>query len=104
MSEVQDENLNRVTENTSLLTEEKPTEPPVGKINFKLILSYCRACNWAMAILTLLVYALMIGASMAANFWLADWTDAEVSAGAGNVNTTAVDGQSFCDNEYGPKL
>lgn len=92
----EDEDRHKLTETTTLLLEEKA--PPHGSIQFKLIWSYVRACTWAVAVLTLLVYLLAIGASMAAGFWLADWSDAEGNAGGSRVNTT------ICDSENGPSL
>ena len=90
------------TERTALITEEKAE---TGKVKLSVILAYCRACTWFLTILTLLFYTLTSGASVASNFWLADWSNAEgniraneTSNGTGFVKVTA------CDKEDGPDV
>ena len=89
------------TERTALITEEK-TE--TGNVRLSVILAYCRACTWYMTLITMLFYVLTNGASVASNFWLADWSNAE-----GNMHTSETKNVTFvkltaCDKDSGPDV
>ena len=96
------EEFNEPTETTALISEEKAE---TGKVKLSVIIAYCRACNWFLAILTLLFYISSSGSSVASNFWLADWSNAE-----GNIrinettNTTYFIKMTACDKDDGPDL
>ena len=90
------------TERTALITEEKAE---TGKVKLAVILAYCRACTWFLTILTLLFYTLTSGASVASNFWLADWSNAEGNVRANETgNGTAFVKVTACDKEDGPDV
>jgi hypothetical protein len=91
------------TEQTALITEEKAE---TGKVKLAVILAYCRACTWFLTILTFLFYTLTSGASVASNFWLADWSNAEDNIGRVNEtgNGTAFVKVTACDKEDGPDM
>ena len=59
---------------TELMTEE---EAKTGRVQFSILLAYCKACTRPMAILTLLMYTFTNVSSVAGNFWLATWSNAE---------------------------
>ena len=86
------------TERTALITEEKAE---TGKVKLSVILAYCRACTWFLTVLTLLFYTLTSGASVASNFWLADWSNAE---GKIRANETYFVKVTACDKEDGPDV
>lgn len=73
-------------------------------VKLAIMLVYFRACKWFMAVLFLLIYALSVGASMAAGFWLADWSDAEGREGAGSVNFSGTSMFTVCEDGNGPKV
>ena len=57
-----------------------------------------------MTLITLLFYVLSNGASVASNFWLADWSNAE-----GNMRTNETKNATFvkvtaCDKDSGPDV
>ena len=85
-----------------MITEEKAE---TGNVKIAVILAYCRACTYLMTFLTLLFYVLTNGASVASNFWLAEWSNAE-----GNEHTSEThNGTSFvkvtaCDKQNGPDV
>ena len=90
------------TEKTALITEEKAE---TGKVKLAVIIAYCRACTWFLTILTLLFYTLTSGASVASNFWLADWSNSEDNAHANETaNGTAFVKVTACDKEDGPDV
>ena len=90
------------TEQTALITEEKAE---TGKVKLTVIIAYCRACTWFLTILTLLFYTLTSGASVASNFWLADWSNAEDNVHASETaNGTAFVKVTACDGEDGPDM
>ena len=90
------------TERTALITEEKAE---TGKVKLSVILAYSRACTWFLTILTLLFYTLTSGASVASNFWLADWSNAEGNIRANETgNGTSFDKVTACDKEDGPDV
>lgn len=90
------------TEHTALITEEKAE---TGKVKLSVILAYCRACTWFLTFLTLLFYTLTSGASVASNFWLADWSNAEGNIRANETgNVTAFVKVTACDREDGPDV
>ena len=96
------------TEHTSLIVKEKAQ---TGSVKLAIMLVYFRACIWFVPVLFLLIYALAVGASVAAGFWLADWSDAEGKVGAGSMNFsgtnasgTNASGYFTCEDESGPKV
>ena len=86
------------TEHTALIAEETIQTGSI-KDTLMLIYTYCRACNWLLTLLTLLFYVLTIGASVASNFWLAEWSNAE-----GNKQADGMKANGTCDGENGPEL
>ena len=94
------------TERTSLIAAEH--SPQTGYSIKKLIavmITYCRACSWLMTFLTLLFYVLTSGASVAAGYWLAVWSDAERKAlGSSSGNSSSSKIWTVCDQENGPSL
>ena len=93
------------TEHTSLITAEH--NPQTGYSVKKLtavIITYCRACSWLMTFLTLLFYVLMSGASVAAGYWLAVWSDAEGNALGSSGGNSSSKLSTVCDQENGPSL
>ena len=56
-----------------LITEEKAE---TGRVNFSVLLTYCKAATWYMAIGVVLFNALSTGVSVGTNFWLAEWSTA----------------------------
>ena len=91
------EEFEEPTESTALISEEK-TE--TGKVKLSVILAYCRACNWILTILTLFFYISTSGSSVASNFWLADWSNAEGNYLIDNATYQAT----ACDKENGPDV
>ena len=74
-------------------------------MKLSVILAYCRASNWFLAIITLLFYMSMSGASVASNFWLADWSNAEGNFHFNETdNVTTFTRMTACDNIDGPDL
>ena len=55
-----------------------------------VMLAYIRACTYPLSILTIILYLMANGASLASNFWLADWSNSNIPANA-NKTTTACD-------------
>ena len=96
------EEFDEPTETTALIAEEKAE---TGKVKLSVILAYCRACNWLLTILTLLFYISTSGSSVASNFWLADWSNAE-----GNFRTNETTNSTYfikktaCDKDDGPDV
>ena len=75
---------------TDLIADE---QAKTGRVQFSILLAYCRACTWPMTLITLLMYMLVNVASVVANFWLASWSNAEENAHMENfTGTTACDG------------
>ena len=103
-----DRGKSKPTECTSLIAAEPMANPQAGygvKKLATIIITYCRACSWLMTFLTLLFYVLTSGASVAAGYWLAEWSDAEEnslgSSGDGNSSSKM---SNVCDQENGPSL
>ena len=65
----------KLTERTALISEEKAMS---GSVKLSVIFAYCRACTWFVTIVTLILYSLAQGASVATNFWLSKWSNAQV--------------------------
>ncbi len=59
---------------SELMTEE---EAKTGHVHFSILIEYCKAGTWPMSILTLLLYVFTNISSVASNFWLAAWSNAE---------------------------
>ena len=78
-----------------LISEEKAE---TGRVNFSVLLTYCKAATWYMAISVVLFNALSTGVAVGTNFWLAEWSTA-----AGNLlqpnNTIQV---TACDGTASP--
>lgn len=78
-----------------------------GGVKLAVMLLYFRACRWFMALLVLFIYVLAVGASVAAGFWLANWSDAEGRERASSMNfsgTNASGAFTVCDDESGPEV
>ena len=90
-----------VTENTALIAEEKAE---TGNVKLSVIIAYCRACTWYMSLLTLLLYVLTNGASVASNFWLADWSNAEGNIRDSEIKNTTFVKLTACDKDSGPDV
>ena len=79
----------------SLISEEKAE---TGRVNFSVLLTYCKAATWYMAIAVVLFNAFSTGVAVGTNFWLAEWSTA-----AGNLlqpnNTIQV---TACDSTASP--
>ena len=79
----------------ALISEEKAE---TGRVNFSVMLTYCKAATWYMAISVVLFNALSTGVGVGTNFWLAEWSTA-----AGNLlqpnNTIHV---TACDATASP--
>ena len=86
-SEEETEEEAKPTEYSPLIVKEKAQ---TSCFKLAVLLTYCRTCRWFMAVLTLIFYALAVGASVAANFWLADWSDAEGRDGTVGTNTSGT--------------
>lgn len=79
----------KATKGTELIADE---EAKTGRVHFSILLAYCRACTWPMTIITLFMYMFVNISSVAANFWLVAWSNAEGSAAMENfTQTTACD-------------
>ena len=100
------------TERTSLIraaTAAVEHHPQTTSYNIKRLatvtIAYCRACSWLMTLLTLLFYVLTSSASVAAGYWLAEWSNAEgnalIGSSAGNSSSSS---STVCDQENGPSL
>lgn len=77
------------TKGTELIAEE---EAKTGNVHFSILLAYCRACTWPMTLITLFMYLSVNISSVAANFWLATWSNSEEKARMENfTQTTACD-------------
>ena len=95
------------TERTSLIAPEAGQNPQTAysiKRLATVILTYCRACSWLMTFLTLLFYVLMSGASVAAGYWLAEWSNAEAEGSGALGSSTEKSNSSVCNQENGPIL
>jgi ABC-type multidrug transport system fused ATPase/permease subunit len=56
-----------------------------------VLFTYVRACTYPLSLLTILLYLLANGASLASNFWLADWSNSNTPENL-NQSVTACDG------------
>lgn len=72
-----------LTENTALITEEKAMS---GSIKLSVILTYCRASTWSLTVVTLILYSLGQAASIATNFWLSKWSNAQACQQESGMN------------------
>ena len=64
----------KLTECTALISEKKAMS---GSVKFSVIFAYCHACTWFVTIVTLILYSLAQGTSVATNFWLSKWNNAQ---------------------------
>ena len=55
-----------------------------------VLFAYVRACTYPLSLLTILFYLLTNGASLASNFWLADWSNSNTPENR-NQTVTACD-------------
>ena len=77
---------------TELMTEE---EAKTGRVHASILVAYCKACTWPVVIITLLIYVFTNVSSVAGNFWVAAWSNAEDRSTLGDGNftqSTACDG------------
>ena len=90
-----DEKSPPIKHSTALMTEEKAE---TGRVQFSVLLAYLKACTWIMSGITVLLYILTNSASVGANFWLAEWSNAEGAL----ENATKYNGTfsplTFCDH------
>ena len=82
----------------SLMTEEKAE---TGRVNFSVLLTYCRAATWYLAVCVVLFNVLQTAVGVGTNFWLAEWSTA---AGAGNFlgENATVAPVTACDTTGSP--
>lgn len=59
-----------------------------------VILAYIRACTYPLTLITVFLYLMANAASLASNFWLADWSNSNIVIDGGN-RTKHV---TACDN------
>lgn len=45
------------------------------QVHISVLFSYIRACTYPLSLLTMILYLMANGASLASNFWLADWSN-----------------------------
>ena len=91
-----------LTERTTLITEEKAA---TGNIKLSVILAYCRACTWPMTVITVLFFVLAHGASIASNFWLAKWSNAQANVQAYEKNRSVfIQRVTCCDGVNGSSV
>ena len=65
----------------------------IGTVKLSVIFSYIKACTWIMSGLTILFYVITNVVSVAFNFWLAEWSNAE-----GRFNATNSSAWTVCDH------
>lgn len=65
-----------MTERSALIVDEKAES---GSVKLSVILDYCQACTWPMAVMTVVFFVLAHGASIASSFWLAKWSNAQAN-------------------------
>ena len=85
-----------MTESSALIVEEKAES---GSVKLSVILDYCRACTWPVAIITVVFFVLTHGASIASSFWLAKWSNEQANEVALEKNESVYNRKvTFCDN------
>ena len=75
---------------TALITEEIAE---TGTVKLSVMVAYIKACTWLMSGLTCFFYIGNSAMLMSANFWLAEWSNAE-----GRFNATNFSALTFCDH------
>lgn len=55
-----------------------------------VVFSYVKSCTYPLSFLTVLLYLFSNGASLANNFWLADWSNSNIESNT-TKHTTACD-------------
>ena len=84
------------TERSALIVEEKAES---GSVKLSVILDYCRACTWPMAVVTVVFFVLTHGTSIASSFWLAKWSNAQAVEVAFEKNESEhIRKVTFCDD------
>ena len=83
-----------------------PTSCPHPSLQVKLsvLLTYCKACSYLLSFLTILFFVCMNGASIASNFWLADWSNSEDATLGLNLSNTTYNHTTACDGPNGPEV
>jgi hypothetical protein len=85
-----------MNEKSALIVEEKAES---GSVKFSVVLDYCRACTWPMAIITVVFFMLTHSASIASSFWLVKWSNAQANELAFEKNDSSyVRKVTFCDD------
>jgi cytoskeletal protein RodZ len=85
-----------MNEKSALIVEEKAES---GSMKFSIVLDYCRACTWPMAIVTVVFFVLTHAASIASSFWLVKWSNAQANELAFKKNDSSyVRKVTFCDD------
>ena len=76
------------------------------QVKLSVVVAYFKACTYSLSLLTIFLSVCQNGASIASNFWLADWSNAE-DAILG-LNTSApnftYNHTTACDGQFGPSL
>ncbi|CAI8057972.1 Multidrug resistance-associated protein 1, partial [Geodia barretti] len=75
------------TDKSTLIKQEKVE---TGSVHMSVLFAYVRACTYPLSLLTILFYLLTNGASLASNFWLADWSNSNTPENR-NQTVTACD-------------
>lgn len=82
-----------------------PTHPPSPlQVKLSVLITYCRACSYFLSFLTILFFVCMNGASIASNFWLADWSNSEDATLGLNLSNTTYNHTTACDRANGPDM
>ena len=85
-----------MNEKSALIVEEKAES---GSVKFSVILDYCRACTWPMAVVTVVFFVLTHAATIGSGFWLAKWSSAQANEVAFEKNvSTYIRKVTFCDD------
>ena len=64
-----------------------------GTVKLSVVVAYLKACTWLMSGLTFFFYVASSVMIISANFWLAEWSNAE-----GRFNATNFSALTFCDH------
>lgn len=91
-----------MNEKSALIVEEKAES---GSVKLSVILSYCRACTWPVATITVLFFVLTQAASIASSFWLAEWSSAQANEVAFERNNSKyIRKVTLCDDVNTSKM
>ena len=77
---------------------------PSLQVKLSVLITYCKACSYFLSFLTILFFVCMNGASIASNFWLADWSNSEDATLGLNLSNTTYNHTTACDGPNGPEV